>query len=335
MPRASLRPRARRGRLAAPLLEEWQHALQARDQAPGTVKKYTQAVAHFLAWAEQEAGAPLHLDELTPVSLIGYRNYLQHEQQRARGTINLAVSALRAWCAWLYTAGYLASDPAGRVKLVGGASGTKREGLTPGQVKVLLGQAQASREAARNYAILQLLVQTGIRLGECSALTCGDLTIGERSGSVLIRAGKGNKVRQIPLNLSVREALAAYLGARLELEPVSLKTLAARWPQAKAARQHEALFRSQKGGALTSSAIGQLIAELVAAAREGVPAGTSAHHLRHTFARNYLAQYPGDLVGLAMLLGHSSLDTTRLYSEPAVAELAGRLERLALNAYAE
>ena len=91
----------------------------------------------------------------------------------------------------------------------------------------------------------------------------------------------------------------------------------------------------QKGGALTSSAMGQLIVELVTAAGERVPAGMSAHHLRHTFARTYLAQYPGDVVGLATLLGHSSLDTTRLYSEPAVAQLATRLERLALNAYAE
>ncbi len=50
------------------------------------------------------------------------------------------------------------------------------------------------------------------------------------------------------------------------------------------------------------------------AAGELVPEETGAHHLRHTFARSYLAQYPGDLVGLATLLGHSSLDTTRLYS---------------------
>lgn len=52
-------------------------------------------------------------------------------------------------------------------------------------------------------------------------------------------------------------------------------------------------------------------------------------------ARNYLTEYPGDVVKLAMLLGRSSLDTTRLYSAAAVAQLAVRLERLALNAYAE
>jgi integrase/recombinase XerC len=72
---------------------------------------------------------------------------------------------------------------------------------------------------------------------------------------------------------------------------------------------------------------------LVKAAGELVPEETSAHTLRHTFARSYLALYPGDVVGLATLLGHSSLDTTRLYSQPEASQLATRVERLEINAY--
>jgi integrase/recombinase XerC len=72
----------------------------------------------------------------------------------------------------------------------------------------------------------------------------------------------------------------------------------------------------------------------VKAAGTLVPVETSAHTLRHTFARNYLAQYPGDLVGLATLLGHSSLDTTKLYSQPTVSQLSTRVEQLKINAYA-
>lgn len=76
-----------------------------------------------------------------------------------------------------------------------------------------------------------------------------------------------------------------------------------------------------------------MIAELVRAAQGRVPEETSAHTLRHTFARSYPAQYPSDVVGLAALLGHSSLDTTRLYSQPEVSQMATRVEQLALNAY--
>jgi hypothetical protein len=48
-----------------------------------------------------------------------------------------------------------------------------------------------------------------------------------------------------------------------------------------------------------------------------------------------LAQYPGDVVGLATLLGHTSLDTTRIYSQPTVEQLSTRVEQLRQNAYGE
>ena len=97
------------------------------------------------------------------------------------------------------------------------------------------------------------------------------------------------------------------------------------------------LWQSQKKGVLTTSAMRQMIDVLVrdASARGLVSAHTSAHTLRHTFARNYLAQYPGDVVGLATLLGHTSLDTTRIYSQPAIEQLSTRVEQLRQNAYGE
>jgi site-specific recombinase XerD len=111
------------------------------------------------------------------------------------------------------------------------------------------------------------------------------------------------------------------------------KAVAVNWPKPGAPRALEPLWLSRKGGALTSSAIGQMIRELVNAAGKLVPKKTSAHSLRHTFARSYLSIYPGDVVGLATLLGYSSLDTTRLYSQPAMSQLAARVERLSLNVY--
>ena len=160
---------------------------------------------------------------------------------------------------------------------------------------------------------------------------------------LLVRAGKGNKARSVPLNASAREALALYVaprlssGGRREEERASLKVLlkivSTRWPRPGTLQALEPLWLSRKGGTLTSSAIGQIMGALVKAAGKLVPQETSVHALRHTFARSYLSIYPGDVVGLATLLGHSSLDTTRLYSQPAVSQLAARVERLSLNAY--
>jgi site-specific recombinase XerD len=317
------------------LLIQWQRHLQAHDRSAGTVKKYTQAVVRFLAWYEREEQVPLQLSILTLIALIGYRNELQHEQHKSISTINLQVSALRTWCGWLTEQGYLTADPAAHVKLVGGEAASSRKGLKSAQVNALLRQAQLSRDPARNYAIVQVLLQTGLRLSECAALTFEDIILGERSGLLRVRAGKGNKARSVPLNASAREAIAAYVAPRLSMGKQSVKAVAKGWPKPKGPEAHEPIFLSQKGGALTTSAMGQMIADLVKAAGVLVPEETSAHTLRHTFARSYLAQYPGDVVGLATLLGHSSLDTTRLYSQPEVSQLATRVEQLNLNAYFE
>jgi site-specific recombinase XerD len=72
---------------------------------------------------------------------------------------------------------------------------------------------------------------------------------------------------------------------------------------------------------------------LVEACGTRFPQKTSAHTLRHTFAHNYLERHPGDVVGLAVLLGHSSLDTTLLYCQPSVDQLANRVEQISINAY--
>ena len=128
--------------------------------------------------------------------------------------------------AWLVDQGYLPLDPAARVKLIGGEAGSKREGLSSSEINALLRQAHASRDPFRNYTIVQVLLQTGIRLSECSGLI-----FGERSGLLLVRAGKGNKMRSAPVNSSAREATAVAVASRLQIEKASIKAMAKRWPK--------------------------------------------------------------------------------------------------------
>lgn len=137
--------------------------------------------------------------------------------------------------------GYLARDPAARVKLVGRQEGSKRKGLSNSQINALLRLAQFSRDPERNYAIIQLLLQTGIRFSECNVLTFGDITFGERSGTLIIRAGKGNKVRSVPLNASARDA-----GPRFGAEKFSIKVVATAWPKQKSPKLFEPVFLSQR-----------------------------------------------------------------------------------------
>jgi site-specific recombinase XerC len=153
------------------LLERWRQYLHEQDRSPGTVKKYMQAVSHFLVWYEHEERVPLQFVTLTPIALIGYRNELQHIQHKSISTINLRISALRAWCAWLVDQGYLPMDPSARVKLIGGEAGSKREGLGSSQINALLRQAQVSHNPARNYAIVQVLLQLYRMVCACQPLS--------------------------------------------------------------------------------------------------------------------------------------------------------------------
>ena len=148
-----------------------------------------------------------------------------------------------------------------------------------------------SHDALRNYAIVQMLFQTGIRLDECSQLTLDDIEFGERSGRVTVRQGKGNKARTVPLNASARQALAEYLAPRLNCDP-TVKAVVFAWPRRTPGSAAMPLWQSQKKGVLTTSAMRQMIDVLVrdASARGLAPTQTSAHTLRHTFARNYLSE---------------------------------------------
>jgi site-specific recombinase XerD len=167
--------------------------------------------------------------------------------------------------------------------------------------------------ARRNYALVQLMLQTGLRIGEVAALRRADITVRERAGALRVRHGKGLKDREVPLNATARRALRQVF----ERDPAP-------------ARPEEPVFRSTRGEPLPVRSIQNTIAGLVR--RAGLKrAGISAHSLRHTFALAWLRQHPGKLVELAQLLGHESLDTTAVYTRASTEDLARDVEQTAFN----
>ncbi len=320
----------------ADLMAEWVRDLESADRSVHTMRAYLSGVRGFLSWYESEEGRVPQLQDLTPIALLGYRNELQHGRAKSTSTVNTRLAALRSFCGWLVERGYLPVDPSSRLRSVGRQGPPAPKGLTDKQVSALLREVSRSRQAQRDYALVQLLLQTGMRIGECAALDFEDIAFGERGGAVKIRAGKGNKARTVPLNASARQSLAAYAGPLLGVEP-SVSAVAKAWPKRRSGTTGTPLWRSQKGGRWSGQAIRRAIDCLVRAtsARGLLPADASAHTLRHTFAMFYLKDNPGDLIGLASLLDHSSLDTTRIYGQPSAEMLASRLDRLSLNAYAQ
>jgi len=184
-------------------------------------------------------------------------------------------------------------------------------GLTAPEVQALLRAAGETRHglAKRNYALVTLLVETGLRVGEVCQLRRGDLEVHDRSGRVRVREGKGRKAREVPLNSNARRGLRLYLADRPKPQP------------------EDPVFLSERGGKpLALRTVQATIAELGQRAHiRRLP--VTPHLMRHTFALRYLKHNPGELLELATLLGHESLDTTALYARPTVEQLAARVER--------
>jgi site-specific recombinase XerD len=313
------------------LIDRW-WANPGEDLTAATRTRYRGALRRLCRWFAAAERRPLTLADLNPISLAGYREALK--QTEAVSTVNTHLSAIRTWCIWLVDQGHLATNPAQRLKLVKRTAPSAPKALSPAQVNALLRQAQATRYPVRNTAILQILIQTGLRISECAALCWHDIQYGERSGQALVRSGKGNKVRTVPLNESARTALAAHVAPLLGVEP-TIRAVAGAWPLRCDGEPLRPLWTSERQTALSLREISHMIQQLVrdTAVRNLVPASTTPHSLRHTFATRYLACHPHDLVGLARLLGHSSITTTQIYVQPTDAEITARVEQLDLNAY--
>jgi site-specific recombinase XerD len=312
----------------------WAQHLGEADYAAATVKRYCGVVHQFLAWYEKQERRPIELADLTPIAMMGYRQTIQ--QNRTTATTNLHVAALRTWGNWLADQRFLVADPAERLKSVGQVKADAPVSLSDKELNALLRAARASRYGQRNYAICQLLLQTGMRLGECQALRWQDIEFNERKGSVLIRAGKGNKARSVPLNGSPRTAQVDYAARQLGCS-ADAKAVAKTWASLSQVQKQQPLWLSQKGKKLSASAIGRMFAALVndCAARGLMPAATTPHLLRHSFAHRYLKQNQGDLIGLARILGHEIPETTRVYLRLTADDLAQRMEQMSINAMSE
>ena len=141
-----------------------------------------------------------------------------------------------------------------------------------------------------------LLFYTGVRAGECSALNLTDMHLSTRRGQIIVRAGKGNTYREVPLNAAVRTIMTLWLQDRAQRFPATAES---------------ALFLTRQGRRLEVRAINLLLHQIGAAAHLQF----SAHTLRHTCLTNLVRQGT-DLVVVAELAGHRRLDTTRRYTLP-------------------
>lgn len=289
-----------------PCIEEFCQTLAIDDLALTTIRAYRSDIRAFFHWF-----APRRIESLTSADLIDFRQYLSEGRRLKPASVNRKLEALRRFCRWAHQHGKLLSNVAAELKLAHVAREVRPAGLTEAEVHGLLRAAGQSPHGLgkRNYALLQVMLQAGLRVGEVAGLRVSDVLLRERAGTVRVRQGRGRKEREVPLNSSARRGLGSYLKSRGVCRP------------------HEPLFCSETGAAISVRSIQTMVSNLVRRSRiTRIPIST--HTTRHTFALGFLKQNPGKLVELAALLGCESLDTTAIYLQPSAEEMGGDLKKV-------
>jgi integrase/recombinase XerD len=289
---------------------------QQRDLRPATHRNYASDLRQFAAWCEQtwreaDAAATFAPAHLTTPTLTAYRTYLQ-TLGLSPATINRHLVSLKRHCAWAHEQGLVAVDPGKPVKIVPRVPPPPRQ-LSDREEAALVA-AVTAHGPARDRALLVTALHTGLRAEVFCGLRRQDVAVGPRSGVVRVY-GKRNKYREVPLNSTARDALRPYLATLPEDTPC--------------------LFPSRKGGdngegapttvaPITPRALGYLVARYAHLAK--VP-DLSPHDLRHRFGYRMAKAVP--LHRLAQLMGHDSLDTTRIYVASTRQDLQEAVETIA------
>ncbi len=308
------------------LLKEFEASLSQQDHSALTIKGYLSDIQSFSTWFENENHEPFALERVTPIDMKKYKTFLMETRRQKANTINRKLASLSALMHWALENGKIQSDPMQHIKVV------RSSGPSP---KWLDKHAQFALQRAiekdlqlsklrfpkrwvtrqRDASLTIFMLHTGLRLNECTKLHLNDVTLSERKGTVLVQNGKGGRQRSVPLNSHARSAIEDWLKVR----PAGQRS--------RDQRGDDYLWvavEADEVNGLTGRSVQRVLKRY---AQEAGLEQLTPHILRHSFAKNLINSGVG-LEKVAVLLGHSSLNTTRIYITPDSRDLELAVEQL-------
>ena len=235
------------------------------------------------------------IERINQVKLEDFYNYLYYIQRerdnnaRARGR---KVSALKSLFKYLYkNVGLIDQNPADKIELPVQKKSLPKY-LQLDECQKLLDSLNR-HSSARDYCIIVLFLNCGMRLSELVGIDITDISFEEMRMRVL---GKGNKERYVFLNKSCISAINAYLAVRKKSET-----------------DCKALFLSSRGTRISKRRVQQIVETALKDADLG-NRGLSTHKLRHTAATLMYTYGGADMMTLKEILGHESTSTTEIYT---------------------
>ena len=273
-----------------------------RAYSPHTVTSYGDGLRAFEAYLAQMEGA-LTLKDADADLVRGWVMSLMASGQKA-SSVNRKLSSLRTFYKYLLKKKAIAVSPVQNV------CGPKKAKPLPQFVReadmerMLCSTGQGDTwQAAREYAILQLFYETGIRLSELVGLNDADVDFGRMAIKV---TGKRNKQRIVPIGVGLADSLKKYMAARDGVVSFARPD------------QQIALFVTDKGERVYPHWVYRLVrknlSQVVTLKKR------SPHVLRHTFATAML-NHDAELSAVKELMGHASVTTTQIYTHTTFEEL--------------
>ena len=264
-----------------------------------TIKAYEVDIERFIYWLKQDNKSDyLNAKE---VEINAYISYLFKEHLKS-SSINRNISSIKALYLFLMKKNILKVSPIAEVVT------PKQEKYLPismseSEVEILLKSPNTKiKIEKRDKAMIEMLYATGMRISELVNLKITNVDMQRCVVKVL---GKGSKERLIPFGETASEALNDYMKDR----------------QSLASKE---IFLSNRGTKMSRQAFWSRIK--VYLAREGLKDSISPHTLRHAFA-THLLNRGADLRSVQLLLGHSDLSTTQIYTHIAKQRLSEVLKK--------
>ena len=257
-----------------------------------SLESYRRDIRQLAIWLQGQHANLLQCQRYQLLEFLADR----HQQGVGARSVARQLSAVKSFYRWLKREGRIEEDPA--LLIVRPKTGRPLpKTLTEADVEALLAAPDVSTPLGlRDRAMLELIYATGLRVTELVTLTQSQ--INPRQGLVRV-IGKGDKERLVPLGEDALHWLARYLR---EARPLLLGD------------NQELLFPSRRGTCMTRQTFWHRIKQMAMVA--GVEKKLSPHTLRHAFA-THLLNHGADLRVVQLLLGHSDLSTTQIYTHVA------------------
>lgn len=284
-----------------PVIEQFADALwMERGLSRNTLSAYQSDLNHFSHWLQSQGQRTLLTARRQ--ELLNYLVARTVEGKKPRSTARM-LSCLRQFYQHGVREGWLKIDPSAQVEAPKLGRPLPKS-LTEGEVEALLEAPELEdAEGFRDRAMLELLYATGLRVSELVGLRLEQVSLNQGVVRVI---GKGGKERLVPLGDEAVSWMNDFLlSARQELLRGQLST---------------DVFPTRRGAAMTRQAFWYRIKKHAMSA--GITKHLSPHTLRHAFA-THLLNHGADLRVVQMLLGHSDLSTTQIYTHVAQERLKG------------